>query len=79
MGVRNGMSQQPCEFIEKCPMFRYFRSTAKYIYQELYCRGNSEICERRKLRLAGEPVPANLLPHGGKLWRDEDKPPPLWE
>ena len=60
-------------------MYRYFRSTAKLIYQELYCQGKFENCERRKRRLAGAPVPANLLPNGAKLWDDADKPPPMWE
>ena len=73
------MAQAACEHVEGCPMFRYFRSTAKLIYQELYCLGNYADCERRKLRGSGKPVPANLLPNGCKLWRDEDKPPPMWE
>jgi hypothetical protein len=69
---------QNCEFIEKCPMFRYFRSVAKMIYQDMYCQGKFVDCERRKLRLAEQPVPANLLPNGCKLWQDEEKPPPMW-
>jgi hypothetical protein len=47
--------------------------------QELYCLGKFAECERRKLRHSKQPVPANLLPNGCKLWRDEDKPPPMWE
>ncbi|MBI5960144.1 MAG: hypothetical protein HY866_15495 [Chloroflexi bacterium] len=73
------MSESSCEFIDGCPMFRYFRNTAKLIYQELYCNGKFTDCERRTRRMAGKPVPANLLPNGAKLWRDEEKPPPLWE
>jgi hypothetical protein len=57
-----------CSFIEGCPIFRYFRVSAKTVYMDMYCMGNFERCKRRKLRLAGQPVPDNLLPHGGTLW-----------
>jgi len=64
------MSTNACNFIDQCPMFKYFRSSAKKIYMEVYCQGDYTICRRRQLRLAGEPVPENLLPHGGTLWDD---------
>ena len=68
-----------CEFIEQCPMFKYFRRVAEKIYREFFCEGNYEICARRRLRKSGHPVPANLLPHGGKLWEDDAQPPEMWE
>jgi hypothetical protein len=64
-----------CEFIEGCQMFKYFRDYAKKVYAEFYCQGNYVSCRRRQLRLAGQPVPQNLLPHGGKLWEDGKAPP----
>jgi hypothetical protein len=72
-----GMAGQ-CEYVEGCPMFKYFRSIAKKVYAEIYCLGDYEVCRRRQLRQAGEPVPQNLLPHGGKLWDDDQKPPDFW-
>jgi hypothetical protein len=60
-------------------MFRYFRQYAKKVYVELYCQGDYERCKRRTLRLSGQPVPANLLPHGGKLWEDGKSPPGGWQ
>jgi hypothetical protein len=72
------MAQQACEYINGCPMFKYFCSVAKTVYADIYCRTNPDICERRKRRAAGKPVPDNLLPHGGKLWKDDDKPPDMW-
>ncbi|HEC21290.1 MAG TPA: hypothetical protein ENI95_00065 [Chloroflexi bacterium] len=57
-----------CQFVEGCPIFKYFRRYAIKVYLEMYCEGNYERCRRRQLRLAGKPVPANLLPHGGTLW-----------
>ncbi len=68
-----------CEFLEKCPMFRYFRAAAKKVYQDMYCQGDFDRCERRKLRLAGQTVPDNLLPFGGRLWDDDDQPPDQWK
>lgn len=73
------MAQTTCQFIEGCPMFKYFRRTAERVYREMYCEGDYVACERRKLRVAGKAVPANLLPHGGKLWDDNSRPPEFWE
>jgi hypothetical protein len=64
-----------CEFVEGCPMFKYFRAGARRIYLEIFCQGDFEVCHRRRRRLAGEPVPRNLLPHGGTLWAEKDSPP----
>jgi len=61
---------QSCEFVEECPIYKYFRVQARHVFMQLYCEGDFASCERRKLRLAGRPVPKNLLPHGGLLWQD---------
>ena len=63
--------EKRCEFIDMCPMFKYFRSNAKRVYLEVYCEGYFDTCKRRELRLEGETVPENLLPHGGTLWDDK--------
>lgn len=67
-----------CEFIDGCPMFKYFRRVAEKVYREMFCEGDFTACQRRELRLCGEPVPANLLPYGGKLWEDDSRPPEFW-
>jgi hypothetical protein len=68
-----------CQFLKGCPMFKYFRQYAIKVYTELYCEGDYEKCKRRILRLSGQQVPANLLPHGGKLWEDGKAPPSGWQ
>ena len=65
------MSEKQCEHVEQCPIFKYFKRIAQRVYMDLYCLGDYERCERRKLRLANKPVPENLLPHGGTLWDEE--------
>jgi len=75
-GVGDIAVDQGCEYLEKCPMFRYFGAVAKYVYQRIYCQGNPGICARRKLRLEGKPVPENLMPQGTKMWPDNEDPPP---
>jgi hypothetical protein len=60
--------QPDCPHLETCPIFKYFRSSAKKAYLRMYCQGDFETCERFQLRAAGQPVPPNLLPHGGTLW-----------
>ena len=64
-----------CDFIEGCPMFRYFCRSAELIYRHVYCEGDYKTCERFKLRVADQPVPENLLPQGVKLWKDGETPP----
>jgi hypothetical protein len=59
-------------------MFKYFRQYAIKVYTELYCEGDYQKCKRRTLRLSGQHVPANLLPHGGRLWEDGKAPPSGW-
>ena len=64
-----------CQFLDGCPMFKYFRRSAQRAYVAMYCQGDYARCQRRKLRLAGKPVPENLLPFGGTLWDEGDRPP----
>jgi hypothetical protein len=74
------VAAERCQFVEGCPIYKYFRRIAAEITRETYCEGPYFTeCARRKLRLAGQPVPDNLLPHGGKLWEDDKKPPEFWE
>jgi hypothetical protein len=72
------MEKQTCEFLDRCPMFKYFQDVARQIYADVYCQGSFEVCHRRRRRLCGEPVPDSLLPHGGNLWEDDQDPPPYW-
>ena len=62
------MDEQACDYLEGCPIFKYFRRSAKKVYIDMYCEGNYERCQRFLLRTEGEEVPTNLLPHGGTLW-----------
>ena len=66
------MAANSCDFIDQCPMFHYFHSTAKQIYLDVYCRGDYTLCKRRALLMSGERVPKNLLPHGGSM-QDSEK------
>lgn len=59
---------QGCEFLEGCPIFEHFHRYAKQVYIDMYCKGDCTTCKRYQLRTAGQPVPKNLLPHGGTLW-----------
>jgi hypothetical protein len=45
-------------------------------FRMVYCEGEYEICERRKLRLLGQSIPDSLMPQGTKLWPDGVSPPP---
>lgn len=67
-----------CEYLEGCPMFRYFKRSAQRVYTQMYCQGNYARCERRKLRVTNQPVPESLLPFGGKLWDEHRTRPPWW-
>lgn len=62
-----------CPFLEGCPIFKHFRRYAQQIYIDIYCQGDYEICKRRQLRLEGQAVPENLLPHGGTLWDGDQR------
>ena len=69
------MMDNKCQFIDSCPMFKYFCRAAQIIYSQVYCEGDYESCERLKRRINGQPVPENLLPQGLKLWPDGETPP----
>ncbi|MBN2302910.1 MAG: hypothetical protein JXQ72_00445 [Anaerolineae bacterium] len=78
-GTTEGKTDERCQYVAGCPIYKYFRRVMEKIYRETYCEGEFFTdCQRRKLRLAGELVPDNLLPHGGKLWEDDKKKPDLW-
>ena len=63
-----------CQFVEACPMFKYFKRFAQKVYLSMYCEGYFADCKRRELRLAGKPVPETLLPNGSTLWNTEMPP-----
>ncbi len=63
-----------CQFVEGCPIFAYFNRTAKKVYLAMYCEGDFARCKRRQLRLSGQPVPPDLLPFGGTLSYDAERP-----
>ena len=66
-----------CQFLEGCPMFELLNRYAKTVYIDMYCRGNYARCQRRRLRVAGDMVPKDLLPYGGRLIIDEQGRP-VW-
>lgn len=59
-----------CEFLDSCGFFKHFTSNLEVNKQgwiKLYCenRENSELCERRKIRIAtGFPPVENMTPIG---------------
>jgi hypothetical protein len=66
----------PCRFIERCPMFPLFQSrSALRVYQEVYCRGRFETCERYQLASKGEMPAPSLLPDGGRAPKHWLEPP----
>jgi len=65
-----------CNFIEGCPMFKYFSESAEIIYAYFYCKDAYLSCERYKRRMKGEDVPPCLLPQGYHLWDPEKEKPP---
>ncbi len=66
---------QKCNFIEGCPIFRYFSRMSEVVYRMAYCEGDYHTCARHQLRTSGQPVPVNLGPQGTKLWPDGAPPP----
>ncbi|GAB4478707.1 MAG: hypothetical protein Kow00124_23370 [Anaerolineae bacterium] len=56
-----------CSFIYGCPVFPYFHANQMLDCMRRFCLGDYGQCERRKLRLAGEKVPADLMPDGCKM------------
>ena len=59
---------QPCEFLEKCPIWQRFNADVKLVWINAYCKGPKQgRCARRKLARNGRPVPENLLPNAATL------------
>ncbi|HEX2908615.1 MAG TPA: hypothetical protein VHO69_17215 [Phototrophicaceae bacterium] len=56
-----------CQELEKCAVFRHFRPYAQLAYMEMYCQGRYQHCQRYQLYQQNQPVPEDLLPHGGRL------------
>ena len=63
-----------CEFIDQCPIFRYFNRVAQLLYRKAYCQNEYESCARHIRYVADQPVPDYLMPQGHHLW-SEDAPP----
>jgi hypothetical protein len=54
--------------MEKCPIYgHFFLQSTKEAIIGLYCQGDYQRCERKKLKDAGQPVPEKLLPNGKSL------------
>ncbi len=56
-----------CPFIDGCPIFAYYSQNLMKDCMSNYCLGFFDACERRKLRLAGDPVPRDLMPDGTRM------------
>ena len=58
-----------CEYLDKCPIFRKFKSEGlANIWISNYCQGDKmEKCERRVLTKKGVAHPITLLPNGRHL------------
>ena len=57
--------ERKCEHLDDCEMFQLFRLTGTLaVWQERYCRGDYESCERHKRQCRGEHVQPTLLPNG---------------
>ncbi|NDJ52891.1 MAG: hypothetical protein GYB68_07395 [Chloroflexi bacterium] len=70
------MSGESCDFLDGCPMFKYFSKSAQAIYAYTYCKGDFTQCARYSRRMRGEEVPPCLLPQGFNLWDPEMEMPP---
>jgi hypothetical protein len=57
-----------CERITSCALFKQFTMKSSLtVWKTFYCEGDPSRCERFRLVLAKQPVPANLLPNGKLL------------
>lgn len=65
----NNSPYPPCVYLEKCPIFKKFRSEGlANVWISTYCQGHKmEQCERRILTKKGIPHPITLLPNGKHL------------
>jgi hypothetical protein len=66
------MMEKYCPTIERCPLFNGADPRLKDAFAGAYCLCAYWECQRFQLRQKGEPVPRNLMPHGG-VWKQ--KPP----
>ena len=63
--------EKTCEHMAKCPIYTLFRSkSTKDVFITLYCQGQYQNCERKKLKDKGETVPEHLLPNGQSYGAD---------
>ncbi len=59
------MDTKACPNMEKCPIYSLFiMESTKQAIIGLYCKGDFQRCERKKLKDAGKPVPEKLMPNG---------------
>jgi hypothetical protein len=57
-----------CPNYESCPVYGCFRlTTTKNAIISIFCEGNFENCERKKIKDNGGTVPEKLLPDGQYL------------
>ncbi len=63
------MEGKECEYdVKGSSIYNRFRlDSTKDLFISLYCQGNFEKCERRRLRKQGKPVSEKLLPNGEYL------------
>lgn len=57
-----------CEYLSRCPLYSHFTLEAnRRFWQQSYCEGNFEACERYKLAKAGTRPSDTMLPNGKEL------------
>jgi hypothetical protein len=57
-----------CSHVSSCPLFAHFKMKSSLkVWQDVYCNGQYQTCERYKLASSGTRVPPNLLPNGKSL------------
>ena len=60
-------TSRQCSLAGTCELSRRFRPGGRNVWKTFYCAGNFERCARYQRSVAGEAVPANLLPNGKLL------------
>jgi hypothetical protein len=62
------MENKDCPNIVKCPLYAHLLlESTKDSIVGLYCKGDYEKCERKKLKDSGQTVPEKLMPNGKYL------------
>lgn len=57
-----------CEYCNGCAVYSSFKTEfLRNLYLRRYCEGDPGSCQRRGLRVNGQPVPPDLLPDGRSL------------